>query len=172
VTLVVLHEPDPWVATDDDVVDTFCRVPETGVAPCCPTKSHVLAEVQFRAPTAVTPAGKLRLVHVIPPSSLAHAGAAVPLSDAPLTTQPLPSKHEIAFRVEEPSGVGTEAHVAPPSDVATSTAPAFLSVMPCAFEPIATQTFADAHDTERSIPVPPFTNLGVQVWPLSVLTRI
>lgn len=128
--------------------------------------------MQFRAPTALTPTGNARLVHVNPPSLLTQAGAAVPVSDTPPTTQSDPFEQEIALRVEDLAGVTTEDHVAPPSFVATSKAPALRSVAPDGFDPIATQTVADAHETERSTPVPPLTNLGVHVWPLSLLTRI
>jgi hypothetical protein len=121
---------------------------------------------------AETPEGRFTLDHVMPPSALDHAGAGSLSNDKPPTVQSTPLEHEIALSVHDPAGVATEFHVVPPSVVTTSNAALAGAVAPSGFAPIATQSDADEHDTERSTPVPPSTNCWLQDWPPSLLTRI
>ena len=108
----------------------------------------------------------------MPPSVLAHAGAVLPLTERPPTVQSTPFEHEIASTDQELAGMVIGLHVVPPSVVLIPKAAVCASVAPSGLAPIATQSVAEEHDTERSIPVPPLTNCADQVCPPSSLTRI
>jgi hypothetical protein len=120
----------------------------------------------------LAPAGIGMLVHVFPPSLLAQT-AAVPRSiEDPPTTQSVKFEQEMASISDDPAGIVTDVHVAPPSSVMISYAPSLAFTKPAGFAPIATHTVADEQETDRRTPVPSSTNLGDQVCPPSLLTRI
>jgi len=96
--------------------------------------------------------------------------AAVARDGPPITQRPV--EQEMAFTNDVPAGIVTEVHVLPASPVTISKPPAVASVMPAGLAPSATQLVAEAHETDRKIPVPPSTKRGDHDCPPSVLTRI